>query len=114
MAQNLIISRLDYFNSVLSGVPKTEIMKFQRLQNAACWFIFSLKKSESCKDFMYHLHWLPIDKRIDFEVPIFVHKIILKCHVPDFLNHLVESQPDQYRKRSVNAFKAVSSVKKFI
>ena len=76
VVQNLIISRLDYCNSVLSGVPKTEIMKFQRVQNAACRFIFSLKNSESCKDFMYHLHWLPIDKRIDFKVLIFVHKII--------------------------------------
>ena len=56
VVQNLIISRLDYCNSVLSGVPKTEIMKFQRVQNAECRFIFSLKKSESCKDFMYHLH----------------------------------------------------------
>ena len=57
---------------------------------------------------MYHLHWLPIDKRIDFKVLIFVHKIIHKCHVPDYLNHLVEIQPDRYRKRSVNAFKAVT------
>ena len=108
VVQNLIISRLDYCNSVLSGVPKAEIMKYQRVQNAACRFIFSLKKSESCKDFMYHLHWLPIDKRIDFKVLIFVHKFIHNCHVPDYLNHLVEIQPDQYRKRSVNAFKAVT------
>ena len=57
---------------------------------------------------MYHLHWLPIDKQIDFKVLMFVHKIIHKCHVPDYLNHLVEIQPNQNRKRSVNAFKAVT------
>ena len=108
VVQNLITSRLDYCNSVLSGVPKAEIMKFQRVENAACRFIFSLKKSESCKGFMYNLHWLPIDKRIHFKVLIFAHEIVHKCHVPDYLNHLVEIQPDQYRKRSVNAFKAVT------
>ena len=100
VVQNLKTSRLDYCNSVLSGVPKAEIMKFQRVENAACRFIFSLKKSESCKS--------PIDKRIHFKVLIFVHEIVHKCHVPDYLNHLVEIQPDQYRKRSVNAFKAVT------
>ena len=108
VVQNLIKSRLDYCNSVLSGVPKTDIMKFQRVQKTACRFIFSLKKSESCKDFVYHLRWLPIDERIDFKVLIFVPKFIHKCHVPDYLNHLVEIQPDQYRKRSLNAFKAVT------
>ena len=107
VVQNLKISRPDYCHSVLSGVPKTEISKFQRVQNAACRFI-SLKKSESCNDFMYHLHWLPIDKRVDFKVLIFVHKIIHKYHVPDYLNHLVEIQPDQYRKRLVNAFRALT------
>ena len=65
------------------------------------------EKAESCKDFMYHRHRLPIDKRIDFKLLTFVHKIIHKCHMPDYLNHLVEIQAKQCRKRLVSALKAV-------
>ena len=104
----LSISRLDCCNSVLSGVLKPEIMKYQRVQNAACRLIFSLKKSGSCKSFMNHLHWLPIDKRIDSKVVTFVHEFIRKSQVPDFLNHrCVEIQANQCRKRLVNALKVV-------
>ena len=105
--QNLIISRLDYCNSLLSGINKMDIMKLQRVQNAACRFIFSLYKYESCKDFMFNLHWLPVEKRIDFKILIFVHKIMHNCPAPEYIRSLITLQPKNDSKRSVNLWKAV-------
>ena len=42
LVQALIISKLDYCNSFLLGIPKYNIGKIQRLQNMACRLIFNL------------------------------------------------------------------------
>ena len=44
-AQNLIISRLDDSNSLLSGISKMDITKLQRVQNAAYRFFFCINTS---------------------------------------------------------------------
>ena len=41
--------------------------------------------STSRKDFMFNLHWLPVEKRIDFKTLISVHKIMHNCPAPDYI-----------------------------
>ena len=42
--QALVMSKLDYSNSILLGTPQYNIEKMQRIQNMACWVIFRLPK----------------------------------------------------------------------
>ena len=68
--------RLDSFNSLLHGVPKYELEKLQRIQNAAAKLIVGLKKYDHVTPTLIDLHWLPVHARIDFKVLILVYKCL--------------------------------------
>ena len=44
LVQALILSKLDYCNSLLLGTPKYNIAKLQRIQNMSCRMIYQLPK----------------------------------------------------------------------
>ena len=69
-----VLSRLDYCNSLLYGMPQVQIDKIQRVQNAAARLI-SLKKPKfsHITPALYQLHWLPIKYALNskfFSLPL--------------------------------------------
>jgi len=59
----LVISRLDYCNYVLAGLPLCTIEPLQRVQYAAARLIFELSPSEHTTHYTKPIlqgHWLPI------------------------------------------------------
>ena len=60
----MVSSHLDYCNSLLYGVSKSNIAKLQRIQNALCCIIFRLDKMSHVTPFKKKLHWLPIQHHI--------------------------------------------------
>ena len=67
LANAMVSSRLDYCNSLLYGVSKSNKAKLQRVQNALCRIIFRLDKMSHVTPFLKKLHWLPIQHRILFK-----------------------------------------------
>jgi len=69
--QTLIVSlsRLDYGNAVLAGLPAYLFRRLQSVMNAAAWLIYGLRHSDHISDALISLHWLRAQERVRFTVP---------------------------------------------
>jgi len=56
-AITLVLLRLDYCNSILSGLPASLVQHFQSVQNAAAWLSFGIRCSQRTTDVLISLHW---------------------------------------------------------
>ena len=54
------MSRIDYCNSLLIGVPAVQLNKVQRLQNAAARLVSNAAKYSHITPTLVELHWLPV------------------------------------------------------
>ena len=60
----LVISRVDYCNSILYGLPAYQIAKLQRVQNTAARLVYMIPKFTHISPYLKELHWLPVKFRI--------------------------------------------------
>jgi len=72
----LVLSRLDYCNSVLVGLPASLIQRLQSVENAAARLIYSIRCSEHITDALISLHWLRIQERIVFKVAVLTYRAV--------------------------------------
>jgi len=84
----LVTARLDTCNSLLYGVPVLMLKKLQRVQNFAARIICGIRKTEHITPSLKSLHWLPIDKRIQFKILLIVFKC-LNGQSPNYLAELL-------------------------
>ena len=77
LVQALVISRLDYCNSILINLPDTTL--HTPLSSSAARLIKSLKPRQWPRDqitsALRQLHWLPIKARISFKICVLVFNI---------------------------------------
>ena len=76
LVHSIVSSRLDYSNSLLYGINKSVLQKYQFVQNYAARIISRRNKRQSVSDVLIKLHWLPIEERIIFKLLTFIYKIL--------------------------------------
>ena len=102
MVHAFITSRLDIGNSLLYGIPKSQLYKLQRIQNIAARIITYTKPNQHITPVLNDLHWLPVEQRIVFKLALFVHKILYSS-APAYLSQLTNVyEPMRKDLRSAN------------
>ena len=94
----LVLSRIDYANSLLYNVRSVDLMRLQRLQNKAARLVFACGRDERSVDLLTSLHWLPVKERILFKFILYVFKCMNNA-APSYLVDLVSLQSDKYTAR---------------
>ena len=84
----LVLPHLNYPNVLLTGMPKTDLIKFQKLQNFAARVVKGMKKHQSVSAQLRDLHWLPVQQRINHNVASLVFKCLHK-QAPSYLSNLL-------------------------
>ena len=107
LVQSLVVSRLDYGNSLLCGIPKEHASKLQAVQNKAARLITLAKKREHITPVLKSLHWLPVICRIDFKVMLLIYKSLNGLAPQYLINLLCEYQPARELRSSGHALLTV-------
>ncbi len=74
LVQALVISRLDYCDALLAGLPSNTIKPLQMIQNAAGRLVFNEPKRAHVTPLFVSLHWLPVAARIQFKTLMLAYR----------------------------------------
>ena len=77
------MSRLDYSNGLLYGLPKYAVSGLEAVQNSAARIVTQerLRDHDSMSLALLELHWLPVDKRIEYKLLLYTYKAWLGTRV---------------------------------
>ena len=84
----LIISKLEYCNSLYVNLPDRLLAKLQSVLHDAARLITRTARSDHITPVLIHLHWLSIKERIEFKVLTIVYKTI-HGESPEYLRELL-------------------------
>ncbi len=99
LVQAVIISCLDYCNSLYYGCNKSVINQLQNIQNRACRLVFGLKKRDSVDEKLQTLHWLKVQERIEFKLCLLTFKAVNGI-APSYLCDIITSINSSSRRTS--------------
>ena len=110
LVQALVLSKVDYCNSLLLGSSQYNIRKLQRLQNMCARIIYRACKYDSITPLLMELYWLKIEEWIEYKVAVLVYKCVTKTALT-YLQELVISEHGQ-RQHSTKELKLPVSISK--
>ena len=86
LVHSLIVSKVDYCNSLFIRLLNVILKKVQSVLNRAARFIFNLPLRVPTTSSLIELHWLPLKARIEFKICFITFKA-LKFNQPSVLGN---------------------------
>ena len=96
-----VTSKLDYCNTLLTGLRQDQIKKLQYVQNAAARLLTGSRKHDHITPLLKDLHWLPVSERINFKILLLTFKSINSL-APKYLSDLLTLYRPPRALRSAN------------
>ena len=109
----LILSRLDYCNSLMNGIDRKDLARLQVLQNKCARLILKQPKRSHASPLLQSLHWLPVAQRIQYKSIVQTYKSF-NLSLPGYISVFFQIHSTAYalRSSSVTSFVVPRSNKK--
>jgi len=99
LACSLILTRLDYCNSLLHGSHTSSIQTLQHVQNNAARIVLQAPRRCHANTLLRQLHWLPVRHRINYKLAVMTYKIH-STGLPAYLSHHINPRETTRTLRS--------------
>ena len=76
LIQAYVMSKINYWNSLLYGIPDKLLNRIQQIQNYAAPVVLRLHKFSHITPALTTLHWLPVNRWVDFKIVLLVYKAL--------------------------------------
>ena len=99
---SLVLSRLDYGNATLVGLPAFQYRRLQSVMNAGARLIFDAASREHVTPLLHQLHWLRAEQRVTYKIETLTYQC-LHGSAPRYLAdslQLISNLPSRTRLRS--------------
>jgi len=101
LVQALVISRLDYCNALLAGLPSCATKPQQMIQNAAARLVCNEPKKAHVTPLLISMHWLPLTAHIKFKALTLAYRLTTGS-APSYLHSLLRVYIPTRSLRSIN------------
>lgn len=98
----LVLSRLDYGNAILYGLPDSQLNKYQAVLNAAARLILGGRSRDHVTPLLMQLHWLRIRERIAFKIACITWRCLNGCG-PEYLVSDLHYESDGRQRRGLRS-----------
>ena len=89
LAVSVILTRLDYCNSLLAGLPDNKLNKLQHIQNHAPRIVLRKPRYVSATLLLRTFHWLQVKVRIQYKIACLCFQCLCHNNMPPYLSDLL-------------------------
>ena len=88
LACSIVITRLDYCNSLMYNTSNRNLAKLQRVQNTLARVVLQVPRLTHATPLLRSLHWLPGYQRATFKLDVITNNV-KKTSMPSYLHNLL-------------------------